>query len=155
GDATALNFDFKSKKLDFSAVASRHWYKTASQCPDEITSKEPLVAVRLPGRFSVRGDWFLAVSGGSRSIRQAERALDLLNSRRANVIRLQLGVGLPTRGWHGNEDSPSPESSVGILRTKLVSHQRGQEGVPYRTFLKIQADNGRGRTAEDSFYWLW
>jgi len=155
GDATALDFDFKSKKLDFSAVASRHWYKTASQCPDEIASKEPLIAVRLPGHFSVRGDWFLAISGGSRSIRQAERALDLLSSRRANVTRLQLGIGLPTRGWSGDDGLLSEESSLGILRTRLVSHQRGQEGVPYGTFLKIQANNGRTKPTEDGFYWLW
>ena len=114
-----------------------------------LQAKEPLVAVRLPGHFSVRGDWFLAISGGSRSIRQAERALDLLNSRRANVARLQMGIGLPTRGWSGNE------SSSGILRTKLVSQQRGQEGVPYGTFLKIQANNGRAGRTEDGFYWLW
>jgi len=108
--------------------------------------QERLVAVRLPGHFSVRGDWFLAVSGSSRSIRQAERALDLLSSRRANVSRLQLGIGLPTRY------APNRES-VKRLRTKLISHERGQDKVEYETFLKIEAKNeGSG---EDSFYWLW
>src|SRR5262249_584801 len=62
GDATVSTFELKSKNTDFCAVASRHWYKTATQCPDEIAAREPLVAVRLPGRFSVRGDWSLAVS---------------------------------------------------------------------------------------------
>ena len=66
----------------------------ATQCPDEIAAKEPLVAVRLPGHFSVRGDWFLAVAGGSRSIRQAERALDLLNSRLGKRNSLADGSGL-------------------------------------------------------------
>jgi KaiC/GvpD/RAD55 family RecA-like ATPase len=149
GEATALNFDFKSKNTDFSAIASRHWYKTASQCPDEIAAKEPLVAVRLPGHFSVRGDWFLAVSGSSRSIRQAERALDLLSSRRANISRLQLGIGLPTR-------FPGEESIKG-LRTKLISHERGQDNVEYETFLNIgvKDEDKNANSDKDGFYWLW
>jgi KaiC/GvpD/RAD55 family RecA-like ATPase len=145
GDAPVSSFELKSKNTDFSAIASRHWYKTASQCPDEIAVKEPLVAVRLPGHFSVRGDWFLAVAGGSRSIRQAERALDLLNSRRANVTRLQMGVGLPTRlprltGVH----EPAHRS----LYTKLISHERGQHNLEYDTLLKIAANR------EQEFHWI-
>ncbi len=146
GESSVTNFELKSKNTDFCAIASRHWYKTASQCPDEIFSKEPLVAVRLPGRFSVRGDWFLAASGSSRSFRQAERALDLLNSRRSNVTRLQLGIGLPTR-VHKLEDG---RSSLGSVRTKLTSHQHGQESVEYETFLKIAAQRDKR-----DFYWLW
>jgi KaiC/GvpD/RAD55 family RecA-like ATPase len=143
GDATVSTFDFTSKNTDFCAVASRHWYKTATQCPDEIAAREPLVPARLPGRFAIRGDWFLAVSGGSRSIRQAERALDLLSSRRANVTRLQMGVGLPTR-------VPRPDGH-GALFTKLISHQRGQDNLEYKTFLKIAA-NAAG---DHEFFWLW
>ena len=145
GDAPVSTFELKSKNTDFCAIASRHWYKTATQCPDEIAVKEPLVAVRLPGHFSVRGDWFLSVAGGSRSFRQAERALDLFSSRRANVTRLQMGVGLPTRLprlTRGNE--PAHRS----LYTKLISHERGQHNVEYDTLLKI-ADN-----REQAFYWL-
>ena len=144
GDATVSTFDFQSKNTDFCAVASRHWYKTATQCPDEIIAREPLVAVRLPGHFAVRGDWFLAVSGGSRSVRQAERALDLLSSRRANVTRLQMGVGLPTR-------VPRPDRSSALF-TKLISHQRGQDNLEYDTFLKIAAN---AASDSDDFFWLW
>lgn len=142
GDATVSTFELKSKNTDFCAVASRHWYKTATQCPDEIAEREPLVPVRLPGHFAVRGDWSLAVSGGSRSVRQAERALDLLSSRRANVTRLQMGVGLPTR-------VPKPSEGHGTLFTKLISRQRGQDHLEYDTFLKIAADE------QQEFFWLW
>jgi len=96
----------------------------------------------LPGHFAVRGDWSLAVSGGSRSVRQAERALDLLSSRRANVTRLQMGVGLPTR-------VPKLAAGHGALFTKLISNQRGQDHLDYDTFLKISADDKR------KFFWLW
>lgn len=153
GDATLSTFDFKSKNADFGAVASRHWYKTATQCPDEIAAREPLVAVRLPGRFSVRGDWFLASAGGSRSVRQAERAVDLLSSRRANVTRLQMGVGLPTR-------VPRPDKH-GALFTKLISHEHGQDNLEYNIFLKIAAkndkivDDGKITSDDEKFYWLW
>jgi hypothetical protein len=142
GDATVSTFELKSKNTDFCAVASRHWYKTATQCPDEIAAREPLIPVRLPGHFAVRGDWSLAVSGGSRSVRQAERALDLLSSRRANVTRLQMGVGLPTR-------VPKPSEGHGTLFTKLISRQRGQDHLEYNTFLKIAADE------QQEFFWLW
>lgn len=142
GDATVSTFELKSKNTDFCAVASRHWYKTATQCPDEIAAREPLVAVRLPGHFAVRGDWSLAVSGASRSVRQAERALDLLSSRRANVTRLQMGVGLPTR-------VPKLTDGHGALFTKLISNQRGQDHLDYDTFLRITADD------ELRFFWLW
>lgn len=145
GEATALNFDFKLRNTDFSAIASRHWYKTASQCPDDIVASEPLVAVRLPGHFSVRGDWSLALSGSSRSIRQGERALDLLSSRRANICRLQLGIGLPTRF--------SKDKSSESLRTRLISHQRGQDNIDYGTLLKIGAGTEGGQA--DDFFWLW
>lgn len=143
GESTALNFDFKSKSTDFSAVASRHWYKTATQYPNGASLEEPLVAVRLPGRFSVRGDWFLATSGSSRSLRQAEKVQDLLNSRRANVTRMQMGIGLPTR-FHKSE-------AVRRLRTKLISYHKGEDYIEYETLLKIGAQESK----TDPFYWLW
>jgi KaiC/GvpD/RAD55 family RecA-like ATPase len=136
GEATALNMDFKSRNTDFTAIASRHWYKTAAQCPNDIAAAEPLVAVRLPGHFSVRGDWSLAISGSSRSIRQGERILDLLNSRRAQVSRLQLGIGLPTRF--------PDEDDISSLRTRLISHRHGQDNIEYGTLLKIGAGDNDG-----------
>ena len=146
GEMPVSTFELECKNTDFRAIASRHWYKTATQCPDEIAIKEPLVAVRLPGHFSVRGDWFLAVSGGSRSIRQAERALDLLSSRRANVTRLQMGVGLPTR--LPRLTGSNKEIGQRSLHTKLISHDRGQHNVEYDTLLKIAAD------PDQKFYWI-
>ncbi len=146
GETPVSSFELECKNTDFRAIASRHWYKTATQCPAEIAVKEPLVAVRLPGHFSVRGDWFLAVSGGSRSVRQAERALDLLSSRRANVTRLQTGVGLPTR--LPRLTGSNKEIGQRSLYTKLISHERGQHNLEYDTLLKIAADPNQ------KFYWI-
>ena len=93
----ARSLEFKPRDADRTAVAARHWYKTAAAHSDEFDTNDPLLPLRLPGHFSVRGDWFLAVQEGSRSDRLADQALDLLSSRRANIARLQHGLGLPTR----------------------------------------------------------
>lgn len=91
------HFNLNSKPADAMAVASRHWYSTACPFMAQQNAQDPVEPIRLPGNWSVRGDWFLAVASGSRSPRLGHRAIDLLSSRRANVERLQMGLGLPTR----------------------------------------------------------
>jgi KaiC/GvpD/RAD55 family RecA-like ATPase len=146
-----LNFEFKSKDVGQNAVSARHWYKTASAFMDSLTPAQVeynWIPARLPGHFSVRADWFLAVAGGSRSSRLADHALDLLSSQRANVTRLQEGVGLPTRRLFNRDDKHSH------LRTRLVSAPKGEalKNVEYDSLRRIGAQTGSG--AED-FFWLW
>jgi KaiC/GvpD/RAD55 family RecA-like ATPase len=90
-----------SRSSSTSAVASRHWYKTACDISAKIQGEtgvhDGVSLLRLPGSFSTRGDWFLASSQGSRSRLLAEYAIDLLSSRRANLTRMQMGLGLPVR----------------------------------------------------------
>lgn len=98
-------FDFRADRTPVrEAIAARHWYKTACMAASngEKTghSSELMVAVRLPGHYSARGDWFLAAAKGSRSARLAERAIDVLSSRRANILRLQRGVGFTYARHH-------------------------------------------------------
>jgi len=90
------SFELLSRPADADAVAARHWYSTAAAVP-RWESSDPRVPIPMPGRFTVRGDWFLAVAGGSRSARLGCHAIDVLSSRRANIRRFQLGLGLPTR----------------------------------------------------------
>jgi KaiC/GvpD/RAD55 family RecA-like ATPase len=90
-------FEFSRRDASVSAVAARHWYKSASAQANYYSATDPSVPVQLPGRFSIRGDWFLAVARNSRSKRLAYRAIDILCSRRANINRLRMGVGLPVR----------------------------------------------------------
>ena len=100
-----------------NAVACRHWYATA--CPmarlDEARQLSPL---RLPGHFTTRGDWFLGIASGSRSRRLGERAIDLLTSRRANITRMLLGLGLPVRGF-ASSISPGQRWSDAEFRSRL------------------------------------
>jgi hypothetical protein len=145
-----LNFEFKSRDVSPQAVSARHWYNTASKFIDSLTPQQledNWIPVRLPGHFSVRADWFLAVAGGSRSSRLADHALDLLSSQRSNITRLQEGIGLPTRRLF--------DGKMSHLRTRLISApQKGKPlaNVEYDALRQI----GAGKSAErDEFFWLW
>lgn len=145
-----LNFEFRSKDVSPNAVSARHWYKTASSFIDSLTPEQVeynWVPVRLPGHFSVRADWFLAVAGGSRSNRTADHAMDLLSSQRANVTRLQEGIGLPTRKLFAG-DKPSG------LRTRLIwaPEAKALENLEYDALRRIGAQANAGN---EEFFWLW
>jgi KaiC/GvpD/RAD55 family RecA-like ATPase len=124
-----------------TSSASRHWYKTACTATASIdafrnedgtlSQKTP---VRLPGHFSVRGDWFLAVAKGSRSHHLADRALDLLTSRRGNRTRMHLGVGLPTRDILAGPN-------IELIRTRLfrLTEEGALQEVLYGELLNLGA----------------
>ena len=147
--------NIRTREPDPMTVAVRHWYKTASLSVQKFSPDDPVVPVGLPGNFSVRGDWFLAVAGGSRSGRLADRAIDLLSSRRANFTRLKQGLGLPTRRLVTEE-----------LRTCLVTLDYGKD-VPqdrprresrvwYDNLIKIGGPlkDSQGFEPKD-FHWFW
>jgi KaiC/GvpD/RAD55 family RecA-like ATPase len=135
---------FKGQKANRAAVAARYWYKTAGTTSREFSHDDPLVPVGLPGHFSVRGDWFLAVASGSRSERLADRALDLLSSRRSNFARLEQGIGLPTR-----------DIGEGYWRTNLVTVGREGRGTTV-TYSELCSLGVRSSPPEEqTFYWLW
>jgi KaiC len=132
------------RRADGNAAATRHWYKTASKnqrCP---VTGELALPVRLPGHFSVRGDWFLAIAGGSRSERLGRRALDLLSSRRANCRRMELGIGLPTRDISSIDDFRH-------LPTALRKHGNDGQITPV-TYSDLV---GTGQEQNAQFRWLW
>jgi len=77
---------------DREAVAIRTWFATAVHCQHGNRDLTPL---RVPGKFCVRGDWYLAVAKGSRSMSLAESAIAKLMSESMNRKRLRDGIGLP------------------------------------------------------------
>lgn len=121
------------------SVATRHWYQTACNHANDID----FVPVGLPGHFSVRGDWFLAVAQGSRSDLLAERALDLLSSKRSNVMRMQLGMGLATRDLGTPSKNRTRLSWYTDQRRRLMSHEE---------LAGLGACQGKG---ERAFGWFW
>jgi KaiC/GvpD/RAD55 family RecA-like ATPase len=142
----------EDRPADPSAVAARHWYKTAcydftpsgvDTSTDRRKDFGAKIPVRLPGSYSTRGDWFLAVAEGSRSSRLADHALDLLSSRKANRNRLHYGLGLPVR------DIVEP-GARGNIRTRLqVETENGPVDVMYEDLLKL-----RGEYEKSDFRWL-
>jgi hypothetical protein len=154
------SFNLKARHVHPQAVAARHWYSTACERLDEPEGNRDLLPVRLPGHFSVRGDWFLAVAAGSESYLLADRALDVLSSRRANMDRLQDGIGLPVR-------DVSEKGKMDEIRTRLraVDSQGRYSWIKYKTLARIGANwqealySGQSEPSpfnlEDEFFWLW
>jgi hypothetical protein len=139
-----------------SAVAERHWYATAAEVAGiNLDGYRP---AGLPGNYSMRGDWFLGVARGSRSYRMGERAIDLLTTRRGNIVRLQQGIGLPVRGC-----SPADAAELWTPIPWVGSGRKSAEfsygpNVSYAELRNLGArddlpgGDGRGR---EGFNWLW
>jgi len=146
----------RDRRPDPAAAACRHWYKTAclaleqAERDPDLKHAPTLIPVRLPGSFSIRGDWYLAVAQGSRSSRLADLALDLLSSRRANRTRLHLGMGLPVR-------DVLPSDQIKKLRTKLTVTVEGvRYEVLYGDLLELCGEyvtSEKGTSPRDKFRW--
>jgi KaiC/GvpD/RAD55 family RecA-like ATPase len=122
-------FTFRTHRMpSMHSVASRHWYKTACTFSQELYQSDgihdSLVAMRMPGKYSMRGDWYLGTPKSSRSKLLAQHALDLLCSRRANLARMQQGLGLPVRDIAMNSACKEFRTA---LRCKLRRPDDGHE----------------------------
>jgi KaiC/GvpD/RAD55 family RecA-like ATPase len=162
---SASPFEAAARDAATDCIAVRHWYKSACAVQNASKPNEPgaTLPTGLPGSFSTRGDWFLAVANNSRSSGLADRALDLLSSRRGNFTRMQLGLGLPTRkltfadscgqtsaGRH-EQTFPLQQGDANAIRTALlapIGDDRAAIGnVSYGELRKLGAGH--------HFYWLW
>lgn len=145
---------------DPTAVAVRHWYKTASAVTDEVRDATgPVHYGALPGRFTTRGDWFLAIAPESRSYPLASRALDLLCSVRGNMRRLEEGVGLPTRRLMDADGPFGAQGAASTFRTRLRL-DGGKRAGKYLSYAELLAmgphgDDGSGVPDDGRLGWLW
>jgi hypothetical protein len=138
-----------------NAVSVRHWFSSAVDALSNISENLNLIPMRLPGHFAVRGDWYLGVAQGSQSYLLADRALDLLTSRRGNIERMQRGIGLPSRKI----------SNDGSIRTPLFTLDRNerQDWIRYGELLSLGSlDTKSSKEKEElswndkeDFHWLW
>jgi hypothetical protein len=138
-----FGFDF-GRRANPNAVVVRHWYKSASLLGAEEEASGPMRFCRLPGTFSVRGDWFLATVRGSRSDRLADRAVDLLSTPAANAERLMRGLGLPTRKLNTDPENMS---------ARLWGWRTGKSNPGTLTYAEVLALGASGQT--NDFHWLW
>jgi hypothetical protein len=155
---TDVNLVLTERAANPQSVASRHWYSTAASAMAESDRKDRVLA-RLPGRYSMRGDWFLAVARGSRSPRLGERAIDILCSRRANVIRLQTGLGLPVRDLFepASKRPDATEIRRQEYRTNLIYKKPDGAELPimYEHLRDLGAHDCVDKMGKPDFYWLW
>lgn len=150
----AVNRRLERREGTSNFVASRQWYSTAAALFSQ-TSHTDFCMLRLPGYYSTRGDWFLAMAHGSRSYLLGQRALDLLSGRKLSLLRLQDGLGLPCRDI-------LPDSHIGELKTAVwrVHSQTGlREKLTYGEICELGAGNiletlePEGSTRQ--LKWLW
>lgn len=140
--------ELESRPVSKDAVAARHWYGTACEFLENCREADGFIPVQLPGHFSVRGDWFLAVAKGSHSSLLADRALDLLSSRRGQFDRLRLGLGLPVR-------EVDPNSGLNPRTRLTATFDNGRkEWIRYKDLRSLGAKAAK-QAAGDRFYWLW
>ena len=143
---------FEEHSARSNAVASRHWYKTACELLRKREDHEEMYAVGLPGRFSMRGDWFLGVARGSKSDLVADRALDLFSSRRNNFARLYAGIGLPTRILGNREQESAFRTALSWGNTPLDLRTVRYEEL---AALGAMPSNDKKLRVGKGFYWLW
>lgn len=146
-----------------SAVAVRHYYKTASVAWQNFDHDDPIVPLSLPGQFSTRGDLALTIARGSRSVRLGERSIDKLCSRAGNDIRLETGVGLPVRKMTQPERAALSTRLTAVERFAEEAGSDGQFYPPfyerplrYEELLRTAPRRHEGEGEESwSGYWLW
>ena len=125
-------------KAEKDAVAFRTWFAPAILCQKENPN---LVPLRVPGRFSVRGDWHLGAAKASRSILLAQSAIDKLTSNSMNRKRLRDGVGLPVVEVAELIDTP-----LNCIRRDGVT-----ERLSYGGLLELEPkETGLGKSKEPS-----
>jgi hypothetical protein len=111
------------------ALFSRHWYSTLTDMLSKMAPEERQnVGISpLPGKTSVMGDWYLGIPSSSGWPEIGRTIVKMLTSREAEIDRLQLGVGWPTRR---------------SFYTEGLSDHSGE--VPLSPYVSMKADDVRG-----------
>jgi KaiC/GvpD/RAD55 family RecA-like ATPase len=133
------------------AVACRHWYSTACKAGKEFSSSDPTVPFCMPGRYSIRGDWYLACLKESRSSYMAELASEAVLSRRSALERLRLGVGLPFQQFDKRPQETDRDPIWRGLQTAIPRPIEGRVGhVYYSELMEIAPLGYNQEMKEDS-----
>ena len=90
--------------VSHNALVYRHWYTTLNQMlhemkgnPDGAGSSVRLAVRPLPQDISMSGEWYLGVPAYSAAPDAGLELIKLITARDAELNRIRLGVGLPTR----------------------------------------------------------
>ncbi|HEX8493071.1 MAG TPA: ATPase domain-containing protein [Pyrinomonadaceae bacterium] len=103
-----LEKDSEPIRIESKAVVWRHWYSTLNHMMYQLNAeeREGIKVCPLPGDVAVGGEWFCAVTAYSAAPDVGLQIIKLLTSHEAELDRLLIGVGLPTRSkFYGSTDS--------------------------------------------------
>jgi len=123
------------------ALVWRHWYTSLNQMLQtfERRDREEVQVRSLPDEVSIAGEWYLGVTAYSAAPDVGLEVMKLLTSHEAELDRLQIGIGLPTRSSFygdamGTSRSQRPVSpyvtmSMGLLKDLISkSYKRSDFG---------------------------
>lgn len=96
--------------------AGRYWYGSACRATQVYNSGhfEPM---RIPGKYSTRGDWYVGYLASSRSYYLGDLALQTLKTDRSSSRRMECGVGLP---FSELDDWPTGLTHENVSRKRAV-----------------------------------
>lgn len=116
-------------QLRKQAIVWRLWYSSANELMAEMSPAErsSIEVGALPGGISIAGEWYLAMPAYSAAHEVGLQIIKALTDRQGELVRLDAGVGLPTREefYASGVDSTSELSAIspyfGIKRSLLRS----------------------------------
>jgi hypothetical protein len=86
-------------RTEGNALICRHWYSTLACEMDSAhnAARKALRVRTLPGDISISGEWYLAIPYYSAAPEVGMSIIQRMTSPEAELNRLQIGVGMPTR----------------------------------------------------------
>ena len=111
------------------SITYRHWYTTLNQMFSNLTKTDLLKfsVLPLPNNISISGEWYLGITSYSAAPDAGFELLKLMTTKDAELNRVRLGVGLPTRSCYyqcsENDISISPYFSFNLkILEEIIKH---------------------------------
>jgi KaiC/GvpD/RAD55 family RecA-like ATPase len=126
--------EYKARNFSVSrkAIVWRHWYTTLNQMLHEMFCAKgealecsPIEVTMLPKDRMIAGEWYLGIPAYSAAPEVGLQLMKFMTSRDAELNRVRLGVGLPTRadfysGWRHGGQKRVPVSPYFDLDTERI-----------------------------------
>ncbi|MGA9772778.1 MAG: ATPase domain-containing protein [Blastocatellia bacterium] len=98
-DSSEANASLNIITVNPEAVVWRHWYSTLNQMLYGLLpeARSEIEVRALPGGIAIAGEWYLGVPAYSAAPDVGLGMIKLLTTHEAELDRLRLGIGLPTR----------------------------------------------------------
>jgi KaiC/GvpD/RAD55 family RecA-like ATPase/ABC-type glycerol-3-phosphate transport system substrate-binding protein len=101
--------------VNTEAVVWRHWYSTLNQMMSRLKVEEraAIKIISLPQGVTIAGEWFWGIPSHSAAPEIGLEIIKLLTKHDAELDRLHLGIGLPTRStFYDSIEKPDAKSNL-------------------------------------------